>query len=109
MSDAPERVGVKRTDGYEYNWWGVLTNIFDEDAVEYVRADIADEKIADLTRELAEARDKALEEAAKVAEATNEDAPEDEQLGDEFWTLRVSCNTRSTQIARKIRALKEKP
>lgn len=59
MGDAPERVGVKMTDGYERNCWGVLTHIYDDDAVQYVRADIA-------AAELAEARNNALEEADGV-------------------------------------------
>ena len=37
---APERVSVKQTEGYEHNWWGVLTHVYDEEGVEYIRADL---------------------------------------------------------------------
>ncbi|MEX5513594.1 DUF551 domain-containing protein [Pseudophaeobacter sp. 1A09344] len=39
MADAPEEIGVKLTEGYEFNWWGVVTDASDEEAVVYVRED----------------------------------------------------------------------
>ena len=38
---APDRIAIKLTNGYETNWWGVVTDPFDENGVEYVRADLA--------------------------------------------------------------------
>jgi len=58
-SDAPERVYVKLTEGYEHNWYGVVTDECD-DAAEYVRADLlfaAEARIATLTAERDEAHD----------------------------------------------------
>lgn len=42
---APERVAVKRTTGFERNYWGVLTHEFDEEGVVYVREDLLDAAI----------------------------------------------------------------
>ena len=53
MTEAPKRISVKRTQGYESNWWGVVTDPFDESGVEYVRAD----EIERLQAELREARE----------------------------------------------------
>jgi hypothetical protein len=46
MSEAPKNVFVKMTEGYESNWWGVVTHPYDEDGVEYVRADLVEAKLA---------------------------------------------------------------
>lgn len=96
MSDIAERL---RNRSYR-----LATRDFNGDGA--LLAKEAADEIDRLTAALAEARDAALEAAAKVADETHEEAPEDEQLGDEYWSLRVSCNTRSTRIARAIRALK---
>lgn len=37
---APDHVSIKQTEGYEYNWWGVVTDEFDEDGTKYIRADL---------------------------------------------------------------------
>jgi cell pole-organizing protein PopZ len=42
MTDAPKYAHIKRTSGYEANWWGTVTDEFDELAVEYIRADVAE-------------------------------------------------------------------
>lgn len=60
QDEAPETVCVKLTDGYEHNWWGVVTDDFDEDGVSYIRADLArpsqagDERVARLEATLRE-------------------------------------------------------
>ena len=46
MTEAPKNVFVKMTEGYESNWWGVVTHPHDEDGVEYVRADLVEAKLA---------------------------------------------------------------
>ena len=45
MSEAPKNVFVKMTEGYESNWWGVVTHPYDEDGVEYIRADLVEAAI----------------------------------------------------------------
>ena len=40
MSEAPERTALKKTEGYEHNWWGVVTHEYDDDGVEYIRKDV---------------------------------------------------------------------
>ena len=40
MTDAPERIGLKLSEGYEHNDYSVVTYHFDEEGVEYVRADL---------------------------------------------------------------------
>jgi len=45
MTEAPKNVFVKMTEGYESNWWGVVTHPYDEDGVEYVRADLVEAAI----------------------------------------------------------------
>lgn len=80
MSDAPERVFVTLTDGYEHNWWGVVTHELDDDAVEYVRADLltAAEKRADA----AEAENKRLREALEgLLEAHESGWPDKQDWG----------------------------
>jgi hypothetical protein len=42
--EAPKYAHIKRTSGYEANWWGTVTDEFDELAVEYIRADILEAK-----------------------------------------------------------------
>lgn len=54
MSEAPKTVGVKKTEGYEHNYWGVLTHAFDEDAVEYIRTDEASALLAAKDARIAE-------------------------------------------------------
>jgi hypothetical protein len=46
MTEAPKNVFVKMTEDYESNWWGVVTHPYDEDGVEYVRADLVEAKLA---------------------------------------------------------------
>jgi hypothetical protein len=45
MTEAPKNVFVKMTEGYESNWWGVVTHPYDEDGVEYIRADLVEAAI----------------------------------------------------------------
>jgi hypothetical protein len=45
MREAPKNVFVKMTEGYESNWWGVVTHPYDEDGVEYIRADLVEAAI----------------------------------------------------------------
>lgn len=45
MTEAPERIGLKLTDGYAHNWYGVLTDYTDEDSVEYIRADLVSHEV----------------------------------------------------------------
>lgn len=68
------------------------------------------EQIATLTRELAEARDKALEEAAKVADEAerNWTKIESKTVYEERYAASTAADA-SRDIATALRAMKEKP
>ena len=47
MTDAPERIALKLTEGYEVNWWGEITDLYDDEGVEYIRADLHEKQLTD--------------------------------------------------------------
>jgi len=70
MTEAPKNVFVKMTEGYESNWWGVVTHPYDEDGVEYVRADLVEAKLAKAVEALREIADAFGCECGDAARAT---------------------------------------
>lgn len=115
MTDAPKSVGVKMTTGYATNYWGVLTHVFDDGAVEYIRADLADAEIESLRLSLSEARAtgrrEGLSEAARIAdehaeyiEGVGKKHPEDSPSRDRCFARAISC----LAVAAAIRAAMEK-
>ena len=72
---------------------------------------VMDKQIADLTAALAEARDKALEEAAKVADAhaSNCLSKLNKKRSDHDLAVFESAASEAQSIAHVVRALKEKP
>jgi hypothetical protein len=69
MSDAWERVWIDFYDETQTSG-SMVGKVYATDLgdVEYIRADVSAARIADLTRQLAEARDKALDDAQLAAQ-----------------------------------------